>query len=107
MPTSAQSRSFMATWVTEAGSSPTRTTSSLTGTPAPTRSPTPARTSERMVAATALPSSVRATGLEHREELGGNLLLAAHHAGQVDDAVAGPRVEGVLDGVAVPGAQQL
>src|SRR5215208_5899353 len=71
-------------------------------------SATPAATSARTSAAAALPSRIFATGdLEDREELGGDLLLAAHHAGEVYDAVLGSLIEGALDGGAVAGAQQL
>src|SRR5918998_3020703 len=92
----------------EAGSSPARITSRRTGTPLALSSVTPAATSARTSAATALPSRIPATGsLEDREELGGYLLLAAHDAGEVYDALPNPGVEGELDGGAVAGAQEL
>src|SRR5918995_2726438 len=93
----------------EAGSSPARITSRRTGTPLTLSSGTPAATSARTSAATALPSRNLATvvSLKDREELGGDLLLAAHHAGEVYDTVLGPAVEGALDRGAVAGAQEL
>ena len=45
--------------------------------------------------------------LEHREEHWGDLLFAAHHAGQVDDAVLGPRFESLVHGGAVADAEEL
>src|SRR5687768_9090622 len=72
------------------------------------RSSTPAVTSARTSAATALPSRIFATGdLEDREELGGHLLLAAHDAGQVYDAVLDLGVERVLDRGALADAKEL
>src|SRR3712207_2117946 len=92
----------------EAGSSPTRITSSRTGTPPSLSSATCAATCARTSAATALPSRILATGtLEDREELGGDLLLAAHDAWQAYDPVLRLGVEGALDGGAVTRAQQL
>src|SRR5215217_2878559 len=71
-------------------------------------SATPAATSARTSAAAALPSRIFATGdLEDREELRGDLLLAAHHAGEVYDAVLDSLIEDALDRGAVAGAKQL
>src|SRR5918995_1698304 len=68
----------------EAGSSPARTTSSRTGTPRSLSPATSEATSERTSAAAVLPSSIFATSpLEDREQHGGHLLFAAHHALQV------------------------
>src|SRR5215211_2737035 len=92
----------------EAGSSPTRTTSSRTGTPRSFSPATSEATSERTSAAAVLPSSIFATSLlEDREQYGGNLLLAAHHAGQVYNAVLGMGIEGLAYGGAVSDAQEL
>src|SRR5215210_2486165 len=92
----------------EAGSSPTKITSSRTGTPRSLSPATSEATSERTSAAAVLPSSIFATGLlEDREQYGGHLLFAAHHAWQVYDAVLGLRVEGLVHGGAVPDAQEL
>src|SRR5688572_19387530 len=92
----------------EAGSSPARITSRRTGTPLSLSSVTPAATSARTSAATALPSRIWATSaLEHREEPGGYLLLAAHDTREVYNAPSSPRVEGPLDQGAVAGAQEL
>src|SRR5918997_2633360 len=77
--------------------------------PRSTRSATPAATSERIPAATAFPSSILATdnALEGREELGSDLLLAAHHTREVYDAVLGGDVEGPLYNLALSGAQEI
>src|SRR5215208_4135420 len=92
----------------EAGSSPARITSSRTGTPRTVSSATSEATSERTSAAAVLPSSILATRiLEDREQYGGHLLLAAHHAWQVYHAVLGLGVEGLVHGRAVPDAQEL
>jgi hypothetical protein len=69
IPTSWLSRSLEATYVTEAGSSPTRITSSRTGTPRSFSPATCKATSERTSAAAILPSSIFATiALEDREQ---------------------------------------
>src|SRR5215216_3957936 len=92
----------------EAGSSPARITSSRTGTPRSLSPATSEATSERTSAATVLPSSIFATRLlEDREQQWGNLLLAAHHAGQVYYAVLDLGVEGLVHVGAVPDAQEL
>src|SRR5215218_2354968 len=92
----------------EAGSSPTRITSSRTGTPRSLSPATSEATSERTSAAAVLPSSIFATSLlEDREQHWGHLLLAAHHARQVYNAVLGPRVEGLVHRGAVPDTQEL
>src|SRR5919112_727614 len=92
----------------EAGSSPTRMTSSRTGTPRSLSSATSEATSERTSAAAVLPSSIVATSLlEYREQYGGHLLFAAHHAWQVYYAVLGLGIEGLVHGGAVPYAQEL
>src|SRR5215204_2364531 len=92
----------------EAGSSPARITSSRTGTPRSLSPATSEATSARTSAAAALPSSIFATRLlEDREEDGCHLLLAAHHARQVYNAVLGLGVEGLVHGRAVPDAQEL
>src|ERR687890_835284 len=83
-------------------------TSSLTGTPRSLSSATSEATSERTSAAAVLPSSIFATSLlEYREQQGGHLLFAAHHAWQVYYAVLGLRIEGLVHGGAVPDAQEL
>src|ERR671912_887949 len=92
----------------EAGSSPARTTSSRTGTPLSPSSATSEATSERTSAAAALPSSILATRLlKDREQQGGHLLFATHHARQVYNAVLGLGVEGLVHGGAIPDAQEL
>src|SRR5215216_77571 len=92
----------------EAGSSPTRITSSRTGTPRSLSPATSEATSERTSAAAVLPSSSFATSpLKDREQYGGHLLFAAHHARQVYNAVLGLGVERLVHGGAVPNAQEL
>src|SRR5215212_5796869 len=92
----------------EAGSSPTRITSSRTGTPRCLSPPTSEATSERTSAAAILPSSIFATRhLEDREQYGGHLLFAAHHAGQVYNAVLDLRIKSLVHRSAVPDAQEL
>src|SRR5215208_3104990 len=92
----------------EAGSSPTRITSSRTLTPRSLSPATSEATSERTSAAAVLPSSILATRLlKGREQYGGHLLLATHHAGQVYNAVLGLGVEGLVHVGAVPNAQEL
>src|SRR5919107_5120438 len=92
----------------EAGSSPTRITSSRTGTPRSSSPVTSEATSERTLADAILPSSIFAMRLlKDREQYGGHLLFAAHHAGQVYNAVLGLGVEGLVHGGAVPDAQEL
>src|SRR5215211_6309052 len=92
----------------EAGSSPARITSSRTGTPLSLSPATSEATSERTSAAAVLPSSIFATSpLEDREQHGGHLLFAAHHARQVYNAVLGLGVEGLVHVGAVPDAQEL
>src|SRR5215208_3127948 len=92
----------------EAGSSPTRITSSRTGTPSSLSPATSEATSERTWAAAVLPSSIFATCLlKDGEQEGGDLLLAAHHAWQFYNAVLGLRVEGLVHVGAVPDAQEL
>src|SRR5215216_4566675 len=92
----------------EAGSSPTRITSSRTGTPRSLSPATSKATSERTSAAAVLPSSSFATSpLKDREQYGGHLLFAAHHARQVYNAVLGLGVEGLVHVGAVSYAQEL
>src|SRR3712207_3565454 len=92
----------------EAGSSPARITSSRTGTPYSLIPATSSATSERTSAAAALPSSILATLLlKDREQQGGHLLFATHHARQVYNAVLGLAVECLVHGGAVPDAQEL
>src|ERR687897_1804021 len=92
----------------EAGSSPARTTSSRTGTPRSLSPATSEATSERTSAAAVLPSSIFATSpLEDREQHGGHLLFAAHHAWQVYYAVPNLGLEGLVHRRAVPDAQEL
>src|SRR5918995_1608521 len=92
----------------EAGSSPTRITSSRTGTPRSLSPATSEATSERTSAAAILPSSIFATSpLEDREQHGGHLLFAAHHAWQVYYAVPNLGLEGLVHRRAVPDAQEL
>src|SRR5215211_6496503 len=92
----------------EAGSSPTRITSSRTGTPRSSSPVTSEATSERTSADAILPSSIFAMRLlKEREQYGGHLLFAAHHAGQIYNAVLGLGVEGLVHGGAVPDAQEL
>src|ERR671910_500850 len=92
----------------EAGSSPARTTSSRTGTPRSLSPATSEATSERTSAAAILPSSIFATSpLEDREQHGGHLLFAAHHAWQVYYAVPNLGLEGLVHRRAVPDAQEL
>src|ERR671920_2610571 len=92
----------------EAGSSPARITSSRTGTPLSLSPATSEATSERTSAAAVLPSSIFATSpLEDREQRGGHLLFAAHHAGQIYYAVLNLGLEGLVHGRAVPHAQEL
>src|SRR5919112_2015825 len=92
----------------EAGSSPARITSSRTGTPLSLSPATSEATSERTSAAAVLPSSIFATSpLEDREQHGGHLLFAAHHAGQVHYAVLGLGVEGLVHVGAISNAQEL
>src|SRR5215211_5396485 len=92
----------------EAGSSPARITSSRTGTPLSLSPATSEATSERTSAAAVLPSSIFATSLlEDREQHGGHLLFAAHHAGQVYDTVLGLGIEGLVHGGTLPDTQEL
>src|ERR687889_1146225 len=92
----------------EAGSSPARITSSRTGTPLSLSPATSEATSERTSADSILPSSIFAMRLlKGREQYGGHLLFAAHHAGQIYNAVLGLGVEGLVHGGAVPDAQEL